>query len=86
VVNAMNHWAEKLGWYANSPLTIKKVLENLPVDPPSLPQFVELMRHAYVPPQTYVIEHTYTEEELARNKKKAAEAIQKLRQMIGTKT
>ena len=26
VVNAMNHWAEKLGWYVNSPDTIKEVL------------------------------------------------------------
>lgn len=86
VVNAMNHWAEKLAWYSNSPQTIKKVLENLPIDPPSLPQFVELLRHAWVPPQVPVIEHTYTEEERARNKQKAAEAIAKIRRMISGQT
>jgi hypothetical protein len=82
VVNAMNHWAEKLGGYKNSPETIKRALENLPVEPPSLPQFCEILRHSWMPPETKQITKQWTQEELERNKKNAAEAIAKVREMM----
>lgn len=78
VVNAMNHWAEKLGWYVNSPETIKDVLEHLPIEPPSLPQFAEMLRHAYRPPVNKQIERKWTAEELAANKQRVREMLEKL--------
>ena len=78
VVNAMNHWAEKLGWYVNSPDTIKEVLERLPIEPPSLPQFAEMLRHAYRPPVVAKIEKKWTEEELAANRQRVREMLEKL--------
>jgi len=82
VVNAMNHWAEKLGGYQDRPDVIKKVLENLPIEPPSLPQFSELLRHAWTPPAVPQITKQWTKEELERNKQRAAEAIAKVREMF----
>ena len=79
VVNAMNHWAEKLGGYVDRPDVIKKVLESLPIEPPSLPQFLELMRHAWTPPKTPMLERKFTAEELERNKRMAAECLAKIR-------
>jgi len=58
VVNAMNHWSEKLGGYVDRPDVIKKVLESLPIEPPSLPQFMELMRHAWTPPAVPMLENS----------------------------
>jgi hypothetical protein len=78
VVNAMNHWAEKLGWYVNSPNTIKEVLESLPIEPPSLPQFAEMLRHAYKPPVVPQIERKWTQEELDANKQRVREMLEKL--------
>ena len=86
VVNAMNHWAEKLGGYVNHPDTIKRALENLPIEPPSLPQFQELLRQSWVePPVAGLITKQYTAEELARNKQKAAEAMAKIKQLMKEK-
>ena len=85
VVNAMNHWAEKLGGYVNRPDVIKKVLENLPVEPPSLPQFLELMRQAWTAPSSPLLEKKWTAEELEQNKKRAAEAMAKIRQLFNAK-
>lgn len=42
--NAMACWAEKLGWFVDHQERIRRVLDSLPADPPSLPQFVELCR------------------------------------------
>jgi hypothetical protein len=78
VVNAMNHWAEKLGWYVNSPETIKSVLEHLPIEPPSLPQFAEMLRHAYREPVVAKIERKWTQEELDANKQRVREMMAKL--------
>lgn len=86
VVNAMNHWAEKLGGYVNHPDTIKRALENLPVEPPSLPQFQELLRQSWVePPVAGLITKQYTAEELARNKQAATEAMAKIRELLKEK-
>lgn len=42
--NAMACWADKLGGFSEQPERIRRVLDSLPADPPSLPQFVELCR------------------------------------------
>jgi len=82
VVNAMNLWAEKLGGYVDRPDVIKKVLDLLPHDPPTLPQFVELMRQAWTPPQTPALEHKWTEEELAKNKQRISKILDDFRKTM----
>lgn len=78
VVNAMNHWAEKLAGYSQSPDTIKRALESLPVEPPSLPQFQEILRHAFRPPEVPRLENKWTEEQLARNRERVREMLEQL--------
>lgn len=86
VVNAMQHWAEKLGWYVNHPETIKRVLDNLPVEPPSLPQFHDLLRQYWIePPVAGLITREYTADELAHNKQVAAEAMSKIKELLKDK-
>ena len=80
VVNAINHWAEKLGGYIDHPQTIKKVLENLPPEPPSLPQFAEMLRHSHVPPDVPMLESKISDEERERNKPKIREMLASLRE------
>lgn len=70
IVNAMNHWAEKLGGWHDHPDTIRTVLENLPADPPTLPQFVQMLRHSYRPPTVPALERKWTETELAKNRER----------------
>lgn len=84
MINAMNHWADKLGAYQNAPQTIKRALANLPPEPPSLPQFAEILRLSWVPPTTPQITRQFTEEEIAQNKAKAKEAIAKIQGMFKT--
>lgn len=79
MVNAMHHWAEKLGGYVDRPDVIKRVLENLPVEPPSLPQFLELCRHSWTPPANTLLERKWTAAELERNKQLAAECMARIR-------
>jgi hypothetical protein len=81
IVNAMNHWAEKLGGYKDHPETIKRALESLPMEPPTLPQFMEHLRHSFVEPPVLRIEKQWTAEELERNKQRAAECMEKIRHM-----
>jgi hypothetical protein len=78
VVNAMNHWAEKLGGYKDHPETIKRALENLPLEPPSLPQFAEILRHSWIPPVVPQLERKWSEEELANNRQRIKEIMEKL--------
>lgn len=83
MVNAMNHWAEKLGGYCERGDVIKKVLDNLPVEPPSLPQFLVLMNQAWFPPVVAGhLEKKYTAEELARNARNAAECMAKIKEIF----
>lgn len=82
IVNAMNHWAEKLAGYKNNPATIKRVLESLPEEPPSLPKFLEMCRHSYVPPPVVQIEHKLTEEQMAKNKERVKQLMDDLRQKM----
>ena len=78
MVNAMNHWAEKLGGYKDHPETIKRALENLPPEPPSLPQFAEILRHSWIPPIVPQLERKWSEEELANNRQRIKEIMEKL--------
>jgi hypothetical protein len=78
MVNAMNHWAEKLGGYKDHPETIKRALENLPPEPPSLPQFAEILRHSWIPPVVPQLERKWSEEELANNRQRIKEIMEKL--------
>lgn len=83
ILNAMDHWAEKLAGYADQPKTIKRALENLPPEPPSLPQFMEILRRSWVPPENPMLEHSLTPEQIARNKQRAKEALAKIRETWG---
>lgn len=82
LVNAMDHWADKLGGYKDHPETLKRALENLPLEPPSLPQFLEHLRHSYVEPQVLRIEKQWTQEELERNRQRAKECMEKIRESM----
>lgn len=75
LANAMNHWAEKLGGYADHPETLKRALSNLPPEPPTLPQFMELCRHSWAPPIVQQLENKPTEEQLAKNRERIREII-----------
>ncbi len=81
VINAMNTWAEKLGGYKDHPETLKRAMENLPMEPPTLPQFLQHLRHSYVEPNTLRLEKQWTAEELEQNKKRAAECMEQIRKM-----
>lgn len=69
LLNAMNHWSEKLGGFADHPECIKHALEALPETPPTLPQFVAMCRHA-PRKDAPALEHKLTPEEIERNKQK----------------
>jgi len=73
IVNAMNHWAEKLGGWHDSPDTIRQVLENLPTEPPTLPQFVQMLRQSYRPPSVQALERKWTQAELDQNRQRIRE-------------
>ena len=81
IVNAMDHWAEKLGGYKDHPDTLKRAMENLPLEPPTLPQFLQHLRQSYVEPNVLRIEKQWTAEELEENKKRAAECMAKIKHM-----
>ena len=77
VVNAMNHWSEKMG--GTSAATIKRALENLPEEPPSLPQWINLLRRSYVEPPVLRLGNELTAEQRAKNKARIAELIAKVK-------
>lgn len=77
VVNAMNHWSEKMSGV--SAATIKRALEQLPEEPPTLPQFLSLLRRSYVEPDILRLENKLTAEQMAKNKRRIAELIAKVR-------
>ena len=68
VRNAMAVWAKKLGGFSEIPDAIKAVLDNLPPEPPSLPEFVRLCRSAAAQPKSSAprLAHRMTPEEKAR--------------------
>ncbi len=80
VVNAMNHWSEKMA--GTSAATIKRALENLPEEPPSLPQFMALLRRSYVEPPVLRLGNDLTAEQMATNKRRIAELIAKVKSNV----
>jgi len=80
VVNAMNHWAEKMG--GTSAATIKRALEQLPEEPPSLPQWMALLRRSYVEPPVLRLGNELTAEQRAANKRRIAELIAKVKNNV----
>jgi hypothetical protein len=77
VVNAMNHWADRMAGF--SAATIKRALENLPEDPPTLPQWINLLRRSYVEPPVLRLGNELTAEQRAKNKARIAELIEKVK-------
>ena len=67
VQNAMRIWARKLRGFADQVQAIESVLEHLPSDPPSLPEFVALCRASAAQPKcsTPRLPHVMTPEERA---------------------
>lgn len=76
----MSTWARKLGGFSDMPDAIKAVLEHLPSEPPSLPEFVNLCRDAgrRLSENTQKLEYKLTAEE----KKRADEQAKKLSSVI----
>lgn len=74
LVNAKRVWAEKLAGFADRPECIKHVLDALPEDPPTLPQFVDLCRKA-PKKELPALPHKLTEEQLKRNRERIAEMV-----------
>lgn len=85
MINAMNHWAEKLGGYVDHKETLRRALDNLPPDPPSLPAFLEHLRRSYVPAEPVLIEHHLTPEEEAANKKRVADLLARAKEILNEK-
>lgn len=63
VRNAMGFWADKLGGFADRPACIRRVLDSLPTEPPSLPQFIELCRMSRPDDAAPMLPHKLTPEE-----------------------
>ncbi len=80
--NAMNVWSERLAGFKDSPETIKRVLECLPLDPPTLPQFLELCRHAYVAPKHLMLDHTMNEEQYEQGRQQISKILDDLKQKM----
>jgi hypothetical protein len=75
MANAMDTWAIKLGSYEDNPEALKKVMQNLPLDPPSLPQFMDLLKHCYVPQNNLQLSDDLTEEQKQINKQRIKEIL-----------
>jgi hypothetical protein len=78
VMNAMSIWADKMAGF--SAATIKRALENLPEDPPTLPQWINLLRRSYVEPPVLRLGNELTAEQRAKNKARIAELIAKVKE------
>lgn len=66
IVNAMATWGKKLAGFVDHPECIRRVLDRLPNDPPSLPQFIELCRVAPSHDKQPALQHKLTPEEIQR--------------------
>lgn len=74
LVNAMDVWSRKLGGFKDHPEVFKRVLETLPANPPSLPDFVELCRKVPME-QPKALPQKFTKEDMERNKQRLKELI-----------
>jgi hypothetical protein len=79
IANAMEHWSQKLAGWVDKPETIKRTLQNLPPEPPTLPQFCELMRLNYVPKNQLVLTHQLSKEEIKEQRQKLKEILATLK-------
>jgi hypothetical protein len=75
MANAMDTWAVKLASYQDKPEALRKVMDNLPLDPPSLPQFMDLLKNCYVPTDNLQLDNQLTEEQKAKNKARIQEIL-----------
>ena len=75
LVNAMAFWGVKLAGFAEQPERIRRVLDTLPPDPPSLPQFVELCRMVRIDGNIPALQHKLTGEDHDRIRETAEAAI-----------
>lgn len=75
MANAMDAWAIKLAPYHEKPDALRKVMANLPSEPPSLPQFMELLKNCYVPSNTLQIDNQLTDEQKEKNKARIQEIL-----------
>ena len=73
IVNAMAMWGKKLAGFIDHPECIRRALDRLPNDPPSLPQFVEMCRAA-PSNEKPALQHKLTREDHERMAKAALEA------------
>jgi len=80
VINAMNHWSEKMA--GTSAETIKRALEQLPEEPPTLPQWMALLRRSYVEPPVLRIGNELTAEQMAKNRQRIADLIAKVKNNV----
>lgn len=79
IVNAMEFWGMKLTPYLNRPAVIQHVLDQLPAEPPNLPEFVRLCSRAVDATNVPRLEKQWTQEELEKNKQRAMEALRRLK-------
>lgn len=76
-MNAKRLWGEKLYTWADSPDRIKHVLDHLPPEPPTLPQFIAMLNCAPKAEPPPALPHKLTPEELEANRRRAADLIAK---------
>lgn len=75
IAGAMEAWAIKLAPYADKPQTIKKVLDHLPNNPPSLPEFMDLLKNCHMPSQNLMLGDDLTEEQKLKNRARIQEIL-----------
>ena len=68
VLNAMSLWAEKLAGFRDRPDAIRRVLDNLPAHPPTLPEFVGLCRSNCPQPAFQALPSPAPSEETRQNR------------------
>ena len=78
LVNAKAVWAEKLAPWHNKPETIKNALNHLPPEPPSLPQFLDLLR-GFAESKQPALPYIMTKEEKAQAKERLKEILDKVK-------
>lgn len=81
VVNAMAMWGKKLSGFADQPERIRKVLDSLPADPPSLPQFMDLCRSVRANDKP-ALQHKPTPEEIERSREMSHKVASALKSKI----
>lgn len=84
IENAKAVWADELAGFAKWPEAIGYALEHLPERVPNCIKFKELCRNA-PRPEPLKLEHKLTEEQMAANKERIKEIIDKLANHMATK-